>query len=338
MKVAVFSTKAYDRRALDAANEGVGHELTFLEPRLTRETVSLAEGFDAVCCFVNDELDAGALIRLNSAGVKLVALRCAGFNNVDLQAADELGMVVMRVPAYSPHAVAEHTLALMLTLNRQIHRAFARVREGNLSLEGLLGFELSKCAVGVVGTGKIGLAVCRILKGVGCRILAYDKRPNDEARDLGVEYVDRDELFRQCEVVTLHCPLTPETQHMINYEALAKMKRGVMLINTSRGAIIDSRAVLDALKSGKIGYLGLDVYEEEADLFYEDLSNHVIQDDVFARLLTFPNVVVTSHQAFFTRDALETIARTTVENISRFDRGETDHENRVRAEKVKPAG
>jgi D-lactate dehydrogenase len=211
------------------------------------------------------------------------------------------------------------------------------VREGNLSLEGLLGFELRKCTVGVIGTGKIGLAVCQILHGIGCRILAYDKYPSDEARELGVEYVELGELFRACQVITLHCPLTPDTHHLINTESLAKMQQGMMLINTSRGAIIDSRAVLEALKSGKIAYLVLDVYEEEADLFYEDLSNKVIQDDVFARLLTFPNVIVTSHQAFFTSDALETIAETTIENISGFEKGETEHQNRVRPEKVKPA-
>lgn len=322
MRVAVFSAKPYDRTSLEAANPPGGHELVFLEPRLSRETAPLAAGFPAICVFVNDCVDAGVLERLADGGTRLVALRCAGFNNVDLAAAERLGLTVARVPAYSPYSVAEHTAGLILTLNRKLHRAYNRVREGNFALEGLLGFDLHGKTVGVVGTGKIGLVVARIMGGFGCRVLAYDPYPTAEVSAAGAEYVGLDELFAGSDVVTLHCPLTPETHHLVNPESLSKMRRGVMLVNTSRGGLVDTPAVIEALKSGQVGYLGLDVYEEEADLFFEDLSQQLIQDDIFARLLTFPNVVITGHQAFFTREALENIAAVTLENITAFESGQ----------------
>ncbi|MBU2952991.1 2-hydroxyacid dehydrogenase [Marinobacter sp. F3R08] len=317
MKVAVFSTKPYDEQFLkQASQETRQHELVFLETRLNEATAPLARGFEAVCVFVNDQVDAPVLEKLAEGGIRAVALRCAGFNNVDLKAAQRLGIDVVRVPAYSPDAVAEHTVALILTLNRQIHRAYQRIRDGNFALEGLLGFDLRGRTVGVVGTGQIGVGVVRIMRGFGCRVLCYDLHPNPEAQQHGAEYVDLDTLFGQVDILSLHCPLTPDTHHLIDAAAVAKMKKGVMLINTSRGAIVDTAAIIQGLKSGQIGYLGLDVYEEEGDLFFEDLSNTVLKDDVFARLLTFPNVVITGHQAFFTRNALESIAQTTLANLT----------------------
>ncbi|MFQ5946214.1 MAG: 2-hydroxyacid dehydrogenase [Anaerolineae bacterium] len=322
MKVAVFSTKPYDRRFMEAASAEQGHELTFFEARLTQQTTALASGYTAVCVFVNDRLDAEVLGALSEGGTRLVALRSAGFNNVDLDTARDLGITVVRVPAYSPHAVAEHTVGLILALDRRLHRAVARVRNGNLSLDGLLGFDLHGRTVGIIGTGKIGSIVARIMTGFGCRVLAHDPVVNPDLEPLGVHYAPLAELLSESDIVTLHCPLTPDTHHLIDAEALDRMKEGVMIINTSRGAIIDTEAVIEGLKSGRIGYLGLDVYEEEADLFFQDLSDRVIQDDVFARLLTFPNVIVTGHQAFFTREALEAIARTTLDNIAEFEKGE----------------
>lgn len=321
MRIAVFSTKPYDREALDRANEGHGHELVYFEPRLTPETAPLARGFEAVCPFVNDELSAPVLEVLAAGGLRLLTLRSAGYNHVDLRAAAEHDVVVTRVPAYSPHAVAEHAAGLVLTLNRKLHRAYARVREGNFALEGLLGFDLHGKTVGVVGTGKIGTVFCRIMAGFGCRVLAHDPQPSAEAEEPGARYVDLDDLFAAADIVALHLPLTPETHHLIDTAALHRMKPGVMLINTSRGGLIDTRAVIDGLKSGRIGSLGLDVYEEEADLFFEDLSGTVIQDDVFARLLTFPNVLVTGHQGFFTREALTSIAETTLANATALESG-----------------
>ncbi len=333
MDVAVFSAKPYDRRCLDAANASEGHRLRYLEPRLTPVTAVLADSAGAVCAFVNDELDAAVLRDLAGRGVRLAALRCAGFNNVDLAAARALGVTVARVPAYSPHAVAEHTLALILALNRKTHRAFNRVREGNFALDGLLGFDLHGRTVGIVGTGQIGALVVRILHGFGCRLLAHDPRPDPGCEALGARYVDLPELFGAADIITLHCPLTPRTRHLIDAEALRRTKPGMMLINTGRGALIDTRAAIEALKSGRLGHLGLDVYEEEADLFFEDLSQQAIRDDVFARLLTFPNVLITGHQGFFTREALENIAETTLANISAFEReGRAPHE--VSTEKI----
>ena len=333
MKVAVFSTKPYDQKFLRAANTPYRHELVFFEPRLTRETSPLATDFPAVCAFVNDQLDAAVLHTLARQGTRLLALRCAGFNHVDLAAAHEVGLTVVRVPAYSPYAVAEHTIALILALNRKIHRAYARVREGNFSLDGLLGFDLHGRTVGIIGTGKIGTGVARILQGFGCDLRAFDLFPHPECEALGVQYVTLPELFAAADIVTLHCPLTPETQNLISAQALQHMKPGVMLINTSRGALIDTRAVINALKSGKIGALGLDVYEEEADLFFEDLSNQVIHDDVFSRLLTFPNVLITGHQGFFTQEALQNIAETTLANIADFAQGR-ECTNRITSERL----
>ena len=320
MKVAVFSTKAYDRRFLNAANERGDHELTFFDPRLTELTAPLAEGCDAVCAFVNDRLDAGVLELLHGQGTRLIALRSAGFNHVDLRRAAELGITVARVPAYSPHAVAEHALALILGLNRKTHRAYNRVREANFSLDGLLGFDLFGKTVGVVGTGKIGAIFCRIMAALGCRIVAFDPHPDESLRH-NVNYVSLDALYRDADIISLHCPLMPQTEHLIDGAAVAKMKAGVMLINTSRGRLVDTRAVIQGLKSRKIAYLGLDVYEEEGDLFFDDLSQEIIDDDVFMRLLTFPNVLITSHQGFFTEEALRAIAETTLANIDGFAGG-----------------
>ena len=320
MRTAIFSTKSYDREFLQRAADETGHELVFLEPRLTPHTTILARGFPAICSFVNDQLTAEVLQQLAGGGTKFVALRCAGYNQVDLDAARRLGVRVARVPAYSPYAVAEHAVGMMLTLNRKFHKAYSRVREGNFAIDNLLGFDMHGKTVGVVGTGKIGAVTAGILAGFGCRVLLYDVAESDLCRKVG-RYVSLEELFAQSDIITLHCPLTPQTHHLITHTALDRMKRGVMIINTSRGALIDTSAVLAGLKSGQIGYLGLDVYEEEAELFFEDHSHQVIQDDLFMRLLTFPNVLITSHQAFFTRSALEEIARVTVANLTAFEQG-----------------
>ena len=330
MKVAVFNARNYDREFLSAANNSL-HELRFFEPHLNEETAGLAAGFGAVCVFVSDRVDATVIAKLESLGVRLIALRSAGYNNVDLKAAAERNVTVVRVPGYSPHAVAEHTVGLMLALNRNLHRAYNRVREGNFSLQGLLGFDMQGKTAGIIGTGKIGTVLAQILAGLGCPTLAFDPVPNEKCRSFGVRYVKLDELLTQSDIVTLHCPLTSDNKHLIDAHALEKMKTGVMLINTSRGALLDTVAVIQALKSGKIGYLGLDVYEEEEQIFFEDHSGVVIPDDVFARLLTFPNVIITGHQAFFTREALENIAATTIKNITDFEEGRrsgnelTDH-------------
>lgn len=318
MKVAVFSAKRYDREFLEAAGAG-RHSLRFLDSRLDEETCSLAAGFDAVCVFVNDTLNAAVLETIAAFGVKLIALRCAGFNNVDLAAAERLGLGVVRVPAYSPHAVAEHAVGLVLALNRKLHRAYNRVREGNFALDGLLGFDLHGRTVGVVGAGRIGTVFAGIMSGFGCRVLVYDPTPEPGRLPVGAETVALDTLFSSSDIISLHCPLTPENYHLISAHVLAKMKPGVMLINTSRGALIDTPAVIAGLKSGRVGALGLDVYEEEGDLFFEDLSDSIIPDDVFSRLLTFPNVVITGHQAFFTREALENIAHTTMANLAEWE-------------------
>jgi D-lactate dehydrogenase len=274
-----------------------------------------------VCAFVNDQLDAEVLTALSEGGTHMISLRSAGFNHVDVTTAQKLGLTVSRVPAYSPHAVAEHTVALMLALNRKIYRAYARVREGNFALDGLLGFDLDGRTVGVIGTGKIGSIVARILTGFGCRVLAHDLAPNLDCQTFGVEYVPIDAIWTEADIITLHTPLTPDTRHMVDAKAIARMRRGVMIINTGRGALVDTAALIAALKEGHIGHLGLDVYEEEEQLFFQDLSSHIIQDDVFARLLTFPNVLVTAHQAFFTREALHGISTTTLDNISAFEDG-----------------
>ena len=329
MRVAVFSAKPYDEEYLAAANEG-RHELRFLEPRLTVETIALAAGSPAVCAFVNDRLDAPVLEGLAAGGARYVALRSAGFNHVDLAAAGRLGLQVARVPGYSPYSVAEHCVGMVLALNRKIHRAYNRVREGNFALQGLLGFDLHGRTVGVVGTGLIGATFARCMLGFGCEVIAADPVPDESLRSAGVEYVPIEELLARSDVISLHCPLTPQTHHLIDAERLALVREGVMLINTSRGALVDTAAVIEGLKSGRIGYLGLDVYEEEDDLFFQDLSDRVLQDDVFSRLLTFPNVLITGHQAFFTSDALSNIAGTTIENLTAMELGRTlDNEVRT---------
>jgi D-lactate dehydrogenase len=328
MEIGVFSAKRWDRDSLSEENDHLGaaggpsHELTFLEARLSAETAVVGAGFPAVCVFVNDRVDAEVLSTLAAGGTRLVLLRCAGFNNVDLEAAARLGVAVARVPAYSPYAVAEHTLALILTLKRKLHRAIHRVRDGNFALDGLLGTELHGRTVGIVGTGKIGATVARVLSGFGVTLLASDLAPSAACVALGARYVSLDVLFREADVVTLHCPLTPETRHLVDAARLATMRPGALLVNTSRGALIDTPAIVAALKSGRLGGLAIDVYEEEERLFFEDRSAEVVQDDVFARLLTFPNVIVTGHQAFFTREALRDIARTTLENATQLERGE----------------
>lgn len=314
MDIAVFSTKSFDREFLTPAAAGA-HTLRFLEPRLTKETAVLAHGAGAVCAFVNDQVDRDVLVEFKSLGIRLVALRSAGYNNVDLGAARRHGITIAYVPAYSPDAVAEHALAMIMALNRNIHRAWLRVREGNFELEGLLGFNMRDRCVGVIGTGRIGSAMARILLGLGCRVIACDPAPDPT---LGATYLPLEEVLAAADILTLHCPLTPETRHLINPAAIARMRRGVMLINTSRGAIVDTPAVIAGLKTGAIGHLGLDVYEEEAGLFFEDMSDRMITDDVFARLLTFPNVLVTGHQGFFTKEALTAIAETTMGNIRAF--------------------
>ena len=315
MKVSVFSAKSYDREFFDRANANHRIDFRYLPTRLDPDTAPLAQGSVAVCVFVNDQVDAEVLQVLASLGVRHIALRCAGYNNVDLSEAKRLGVVVSRVPAYSPNAVAEHTLALVLALSRKIPRAYNRTRDGNFSLEGLLGFDLNKMTVGVVGTGRIGSTAVQIFHGFGCRLLASDVVTDEACLALGTEYVSLERLFEASDLITLHCPLTPETRHLIDQEAIERMRHGVVLINTSRGALVDTSAVIRGLKSGKIGALGLDVYEEEGDLFFEDLSTQVIQDDVFSRLTTFPNVLITGHQAFFTQEAMSNIADTTLSNL-----------------------
>lgn len=329
--MAFFSAKPYERPFFTTADPLGRHPISYFEARLTPETASLARGYAGVCAFVNDNLNAEVLSRLAEGGVRFVVLRSAGFNHVDLEAALRLDIRVARVPAYSPHAVAEHAVALMLDLNRKIHRAYARVREGNFSLDGLMGFDMNGLTAGIVGTGRIGVCAARILAGFGMKLLACDTYESPEALELGVEYVSHDRLFAESDIISLHCPLTPETHHLIDARAVSRMKRGVMIINTSRGKVVDSKAVVDGLKSGAIGSLGLDVYEEEGDLFYQDLSDKVIQDDVFSRLITFPNVLITGHQAFFTRNAMEAIAQVTVGNLDAFEDTGTSP-NKVAAE------
>ncbi len=319
MRVAVFSTKSYDRTALRAANAG-RHELTFFEAKLLPETAGLADGHQAICPFVNDQVDAKVIATVAEGGTRLIATRSAGYNHVDLEAAATHDITVARVPAYSPNAVAEHALALILTLNRKMHRAYNRVREGNFSLDGLMGFTLDGKTVGVVGTGSIGLVFARIMHSMGCRVLATDPNPSDAVAEFA-EYVELDALLADSDIISLHCPLMPQTHHLIDADSIDQMRDGVMIINTSRGGLIDTQALTAGLKSGKIGHVGLDVYEEEEGLFFEDLSNHIIRDDVFSRLLTFPNVVITGHQGFFTEEALQNIAETTIGNITAFDGG-----------------
>lgn len=320
MKLAIFDTRRYDQESFDAANERYGHDIKYFEARLTRDTASLARGFPCVCSFVNDRLDGPTLQALAQGGVGLIALRSAGYNQVDLNAATELGLRVVRVPEYSPCAVAEHAVGLVLALNRKIHRAYARVREGNFSLEGLVGFDLHGKTVGLIGMGRIGRAAAAIFHGFGCRLLAHELNQAPElCPKLPLRFVGRSELYRESDIVTLHVPLTPSTHHLVDESALAQMKSGVTIVNTGRGALIDTPALIAALKTGHVGAAGLDVYEEEEGIFFQDLSDQVLQDDVLARLLTFPNVIVTAHQGFLTREALAAIADTTLANVKAFE-------------------
>lgn len=319
MKVAVFASKGYDEESFTQINAKFGHKLTFYEPKLTPDTAPLAAGYDGVCVFVNDEVNRKTIAQLAAGGIRIIATRSAGYNQIDLEAAEEMGLAVVRVPAYSPNAVSEFTIGLILTLGRQIHRAYNRVRDNNFELDGLQGFELSGKTIGVFGTGRIGLSVLQNLSGFGTRLLAYDLYPNPEAERLATYIDDPVEMASQCDIISLHLPLTPDTHHIINADTIPLLKDGVFILNTSRGALLDTQAVIEGLKSGKIGYLALDVYEEEGDLFFRDLSTKVITDDVFARLQTFPNVLVTGHQAFLTDRALQNIAETTLHNLTQFE-------------------
>ncbi|WP_341963016.1 2-hydroxyacid dehydrogenase [Pseudomonas sp. RC10] len=321
MRTLLYSSQTYDRDSFLAAKAPAGIDLHFQPARLTLDTVALASGYPVVCAFINDDLSTPVLERLAAGGTKLIALRSAGFNHVNLPTAQRLGISVVRVPAYSPHAVAEHAVALILALNRHLHRAYNRTRDGDFTLHGLTGFDLVGKTVGVVGTGQIGATFAKIMAGFGCQLLAYDPFPNPQVEALGARYLPLDELLANAQIISLHCPLNEHTRHVINEASLSQMQRGAMLINTGRGALVDTPALIDALKSGQLGYLGLDVYEEEAHLFFEDRSDLPLQDDVLARLLTFPNVVITAHQAFLTREALGAIAQTTLENIAGWASG-----------------
>lgn len=328
----LFGTQPYDREAFDRAQPGYGLDICYHRSHLNARNAVLARGAEAVCAFVNDTVDAETVRQLAAFGVRLIALRCAGFNNVDLRAAARCGIPVVRVPAYSPHAVAEHAAALMLALNRKVHRAYWRTRDGNFSLRGLLGFDLYGKTAGIVGTGRIARELIRILKGFGMEILANDPHPDARyAAEAGIRYLPREELFAHSDVISLHCPLTDETRYLIDAAAIDRMKPGVMIINTGRGQLIHTEALIEGLKEKRIGAAGLDVYEEEAAYFYEDTSDRIMDDDVLARLLSFNNVIVTSHQAFFTREALDNIAHTTLRNVSAF-LSEGRLENEVRTE------
>jgi D-lactate dehydrogenase len=322
MKVACFSTKAYDRTSFDRLLPASKHSFSYFEVKLDSHTVSLAEGHQAICSFVNDHIDAATIKKMTQLGVKLIALRCAGYNQVDLESAAEHDLTIVRVPAYSPEAVAEHAMALILTLARKTHKAYNRVRDNNFSIEGLTGFNIHGKTIGVIGTGAIGRAFCRIAKGFGCTVVAHDVIVNEEMEKLGVRYLPLTEVLSQSHIISLHCPLTPETHHLINARAIDEMQDGVALINTSRGALIETKAVIKALKTQKIGYLGIDVYEQEENIFFKNLSEEIIQDEQIARLMTFPNVLVTGHQAFLTREALAQIAEITLDNITAFEKGE----------------
>lgn len=328
MNVAFFSTTKTDKQLFESMPCPSNLTLTFFDVHLDEKTAPLAQGFEAICVFVNDQLNRAVMTQIANSGVKLIALRCAGFNNVDHRAAKELGVTVLRVPAYSPMAVAEHALALMMSLNRKTYRAYNRIRDSNFTIEGLLGFDMFNKTAGIIGTGRIGQEMARILYGLGLNVLAYDPFPNTAVEPYA-DYVDLATLYQQSDIISLHVPLLPETHHLINDTALAKMKAGVMLINTSRGALMDAQALINGLKTAHIGYLGIDVYEQEEHLFFEDHSEEIIQDDVFERLVTFPNVLITAHQAFFTQEALDQIAETTFQNLTTFADGQLIKENCV---------
>ena len=326
MKVAYFDTKPYDIPGFDHYSANSDLQIKYFETRLNEDTVSLAQGYDAVCVFVNDTVSAAVVEKLYKMGVKVLALRCAGFNNVDIRACQGK-LPVYRVPAYSPYAVAEHAMALLLTINRRTHKAYIRTRDFNFSLQGLAGFDLHGKTVGIVGTGKIGRVFADICRGFGMNILAYDKFP---AKDSGLHYVELPELFEKSDIISLHCPLTEETRHIIDAASIAKMKKGVTIINTSRGALVNTEDLINGIKDKKVGAACLDVYEEEGDFFYEDFSGHIVQDDKLVRLIAMPNVIVTSHQAFLTQEALDSIANTTIDNLTRFFQGNPNETTEVR--------
>lgn len=332
MKITFFSTQPYDSKSFEAHNKDYAFNIKYLDVQLNEQTAALASGADAVCAFVNDRLSSGIIRELANCGVKVIALRCAGFNNVDLAAADEYNIRVVRVPAYSPNAVAEHAVAMIMTLNRKTHKAYNRIREQNFSLNGLLGFDLFGKTVAVIGTGNIGIVFSKIMLGFGCRVLAFDIKEDEELRQLGVQYLPIREMLPQADIISLHCPLNEHTKYIINAEAIHSMKQNVMLINTSRGALIDTKAVVKGLKSGKIGSLGIDVYEQEEKLFFRDLSETIIEDDLISRLSSFPNVLITAHQGFFTNEALSQIAETTLANLKAFNDG-ADLKNEVKMQR-----
>jgi D-lactate dehydrogenase len=331
MKISFFSTQPYDKEFFNLYNDSFGYELEYFETHLNNQTASLVNNAIVVCVFVNDKVDANVIEKLAEKGVKIVALRCAGFNNVDLTAALRYNIRVCRVPAYSPEAVAEHAVAMILSLDRKIHKAYNRVREQNFSLNGLLGFDLHGKTIGVIGTGNIGKVFCKIISGFGCKILAFDMIANKDLETMGITFLPLIELLKQSDIISLHCPLNEQTKHIINAETIAMMKKGVMLINTSRGGLIDTSAVIAALKSGQIGYLGIDVYEQEENLFFRDLSSDIIADDTIQRLMSFPNVLVTAHQAFFTKEALTQITLTTLRNIDNIITGKKLNNNAMLA-------
>lgn len=321
MRVAVFSTKSYDREYLDKINIDGQHNLTYFDASLNSNTTNLTLGFDAVCVFVNDKVDRDTIEKLAENGIKVIALRCAGFNNVDINAAKEKNIIVVRVPAYSPQAVAEHAVALILTLNRKTHKAYNRIRESNFSLDKLIGFNLYQKTVGVIGTGKIGSVFCEIMLGFGCKVIACDIQQSDGLKEKGVQYKTLDEILHNSDIISIHCPLNPGTHHLINAAAFTKIKKGAMIINTSRGAVINTADAIEALKNGTLGYLGIDAYEQEENLFFKDLSESIIQDEVILRLMSFHNVLITSHQGFFTKEAMDQIATITLKNLSDFEKG-----------------
>lgn len=315
MNIAFFSTRKYDREVFERNNSAFAHELTFFEAPLNEETVVLANDFEAICVFVNDRLGRELIFRLKRGRTRLIALRCAGYNNIDLDAARECGVRIVRVPAYSPNAVAEHVIAMLLTLYRYTHKAYNRVREGNFSLVGMIGHEVFGKTVGIIGTGKIGRIAAEIFRGFGCRVIASDPNPSQELLDKGIEYVSNHQIYKEADIISLHCPLSTETRYLINSATISEMKPSVTIINTSRGGLINTKDVYAALKTRRIAFLGIDVYEEEEKLFFEDLSTEIIMDDLFMRLTTFPNVLITGHQGFFTHRALNNIASTTLQNI-----------------------
>lgn len=322
MDILFYSAQAYDIKYFNQANQQGSHCFRFLDAPLNEDNTALIKEEQAICIFVNDKADATVIHILKEKGIKLIALRCAGFNNVDLKAAAAAGIKVVRVPAYSPHAVAEHAVTLLLALNRKIYKSYNRVRDGNFTLNGLEGFDLFGKTIGVVGTGNIGAVFCRIMQGFGCKVYAHDIYEQPALQEAGVEYVSMATVFSKADVISLHCPLLESTRHIVNAHTIATMKPGVVLINTSRGGLIDTKAVVEALKNGHIGALGIDVYEQEEHLFFQNFSGSIIQDDVLSRLTTFPNVVVTAHQGFFTKEALTQIAEVTLNNIRSFDKGE----------------